>query len=404
VTGTDSRDFLTHLECHLCGGRHEADAPQTVCRRCRGSLLARYDLGRLRAEHGAAWVDGSETGLWRYHRLLPVRGEENRLRLGEGGVPLTRPGPLNEHLGTDALWVQDESWNATGSFKARGLCVAVSRAKELGIRELAVPSAGNAAGALAAYAARAGIRATVAMPRDVSRVFPLECRAYGAGVLLVDGHIGEAARALREAVPEAFFLNTLQEPYRLEGKKTMGFELWEKLGRLPDVIVYPTGGGTGLVGMPKAFDELEALGLTGSERPRMVAVQTEGCAPVVKALREGAETIEAWPDPRTFASGLCVPRPYADREVLRILRETSGTAVAVSEVEIVDATFEMGRLAGIFPAPEGAATLAACRRLLRSGWLGAGELIVLFNTGSGLKYAGVFPAGGPPRGGTDPGP
>lgn len=383
--------YLRQLECILCGKLLDPEELHTTCPDCSGSLFARYDLDSLRTDHGGNWVDETLPTLWRYARLLPVRRKRHRLSLGEGWTPLVQPEPMLARWKTNSLWIKDEGPNPTGSFKARGLSVAVSRALELGAKELAVPSAGNAAGALAAYAALARLPAFVAMPRTVSRLFSLECRAYGAQVLEVNGHIGDAGRKLTESRPGAFFMSTLKEPYRVEGKKTMGFELWEQMGSMPDVILYPTGGGTGLIGMPKAFDELELLGLTGPKRPRMVAVQTEGCAPVVKAFHDGRESIEAWPEPHTFASGLCVPRPYADREILRILRETDGSAVAVTEEEMVRATFEMGSEGAIFPAPEGAAVYAAYGRLRRSGWIDPDEVTVLFNTGSGLKYADTFP-------------
>ncbi len=381
---------LSHLECSECARRFTADQIQTFCPDCRAPLLARYDLDAVRKTLDPRVIQGRPAGLWRWPELLPVAEPKNFITLGEGDTPLLNAPRLGKTLGLSRLFIKDESNNATSSFKARGLAVAVSKAKELGIRKVIIPTAGNAGGAMAAYAARAGLQACVIMPKDTPQANILECRLAGAELILVDGLISDAARLAREkAADEGWFdLSTFKEPYRTEGKKIMGYELAEAFGwSLPDVIVYPTGGGTGLVGMWKAFEELAALGwLKSDRRPRMVAVQADGCAPVVKAFQEGRLDCEFWTDARTSASGLRVPKSFADRLILRDLRESRGTAVAVSEDEIWEAQALFGRSEGIFAAPEGAATYAGLKRLVETGWAGPDETIVLFNTGSGLKY------------------
>ncbi|MCR4396310.1 MAG: threonine synthase, partial [Candidatus Saccharicenans sp.] len=328
--------------------------------------------------------------LWRFRELLPVRGDAYKLSLGEGFTPLIRAARLENEVGHSPIYVKEEGLNPTGSFKARGLCMAVSRALELGAKSLSIPSAGNAACALSAYAALAGLEAHVYMPSDVPRPFINECRVLGAQVHLVDGLITDCGKAARADLEKhgRFDVSTLKEPYRIEGKKTMGYELAEQLGwKLPDVIIYPTGGGTGLVGMYKAFDEMEKLGWIGPGRPRMVTVQSDGCAPMVKAFHEGKEFAEPWPDARTIADGLRVPAAVGDFLILRALRESKGTAVAVPDSEILKATYILGRTTGIWPAPEGGATLAALIHLKRNGWIKEGESVVLFNTGNGAKYS-----------------
>lgn len=328
--------------------------------------------------------------MWRWHELLPVSSEENRVFLGEGDTPLLPLPRLGEELGLSNLYVKDESSNPTGSFKARGLAAAISMAKEMGVEKVIIPTAGNAGGAMAAYAARAGMQAVVFMPRDTPFANIEETRVAGAEVVLVEGLISDAARLAGEkARAEGWFdLSTFKEPYRTEGKKIMGYELAESFGwRLPDVIIYPTGGGTGLVGMWKAFAELEEMGwLEDVKRPRMVAVQAEGCAPVIKAFEEGAEACTFWENAHTIASGLRVPKSFADRLILRNIRESRGTAVAVSDRAILEDQKQLAGMEGIFAAPEGAATLSALKELLKQGWVAAEERIVLFNTGSGLKY------------------
>ncbi len=388
---------LSHLECSLCGGKLEADRLENLCPECEKPLLARYDLERARRELKRETIAGRNPDLWRYRELLPVRSAENVLCLGEGFTPLIRAAGLGEALGFQTLFIKEEGLNPTGSFKARGLAVAVSRAGELGADSLSIPSAGNAAGAMSAYAALAGMEAHVFMPRDVPALFVAECRALGAEVTLVEGVITDCGRVAAQGVREfgRFDMSTLKEPYRLEGKKTMGYEIAEAMDwSLPNVIVYPTGGGTGLVGMWKAFDEMERLGWIGSERPRMVTVQSEGCAPIVRAFHDGSEFAEPWQNPHTIADGLRVPSAVADFLILRALRESDGTAVSVSDEEMLHAIGELGRTQGIFACPEGAATLAAFRRLRGDGWIRDGEKVVLFNTGSGLKYAHLFPLSG----------
>ncbi len=385
--------YLTHLECSKCGARHEADKVQTVCKRCGKPLFARYDLEAVKEALTKEDLVGRESTMYRYWELLPVKDRRNVVSLGEGWTPLTRTPRLGEAVGLERLWVKDEGIIPTGSFKARGLSMAVSKAKELGVRVLALPSAGNAAGAMAAYGARAGMRVYVFMPKDAPKVNQVECQAVGAHVVLVDGLISDAGKLVREGREHMnwFSLATLGEPYRVEGKKTMGLEVAEQMDwKLPDVIVYPTGGGTGIIGMWKVFDELEELGWIGSERPRMVSVQAEGCSPIVKAYEEGREESVFFENAQTVASGLRVPKALGDFLVLKAARESGGKCIAVSDEEIMSCVGEMARLEGIFPCPEGAATLAALKRLVAEGWVDRDERVVLFNTGSGLKYTDLF--------------
>ena len=362
---------LKGLSCFACGTFHEPGALRTVCGRCGMPLRVDYALQRFEPA-------GPPT-LWRYGPVLPL-DPAAAVTLGEGFTPLLR---------VDAqLWVKDESRNPTGSFKARGMAVAVSMAKALGARALAAPSAGNAAGALAAYGAAAGLPVTVAMPEDTPRAFVEECRHYGADTHLVPGTISDAGKWLAGHGPrEAFDVSTLKEPYRVEGKKTMAYELFEQMqGTLPDAIVYPTGGGTGLIGMWKAFDEMQAIGWIGPERPRLVSVQAEGCAPVVRGFLSGTEQTEPWLSPRTEAYGLRVPNPIGGFICLRALRETRGTALAVAENRIGPAAQELSRRSGIDVCPEGGAAWAAVKDLSASGWLKPRDRVVVFNTGTGLKY------------------
>jgi len=354
-------------------------------------LLARYDLERAAPTFNLRALLERPATLWRYRELLPVHGEP--VSLGEGMTPLIRTERLGARLGLAYLWIKDEGVNPTGTFKARGLAVAVSRARELGARTLAIPTAGNAGGALAAYAARAGLGCVVVMPSDTPRANEIECRAAGAEVIKLDGLIADCGRFVAERGPQQgwFEVSTLKEPYRIEGKKTMGLELWEQFGgRLPDVVVYPTGGGVGLIGMWKAFEEVEQMGLLRGRRPRMVAVQASGCAPVVEAFERGEEVCRFWEHAATIASGLRVPRPLGDFLILRILRESSGCAVAVSDAEILAAAQELMRLEGIFAAPEGAAGIAAVQRLRQQGWINEQDSVVIFNTGSGYKYLDLW--------------
>jgi len=380
---------LTHLECPECGRKFNADRVQNICADCRSPLMARYDLSKVAASVTRPQVASRPRGLWRWAELLPVRREKFRQTLGEGDTPLLPAPRLGKTLNLSHLFIKDESSNPSGSFKARGLCVAIARARELGRTEFVLPTAGNAGGALAFYSARTGTRAHIFMPKDAPPANQNEVRAAGADLRLVDGLISDAARLAAEAAKGKrwFDLSTFKEPYRVEGKKTLGLELAESFGwELPDVVLYPTGGGTGLVGMWKAFAELQALGWIGPKRPRMVTVQADGCAPVVRAFQRGAQRTETWQNAHTLAAGLRVPNTFADRLILRALRESCGTALAVSDAEISDAQREMAQAEGLLACPEGAATLAGLRHLVKNGWVQPDETVVLFNTGSGLKY------------------
>ena len=363
--------------------------PKFLCA-CGAPLLARYDLESLARTWSRDTLQGREPTLWRYREVLPIAPGRAPVSLGEGFTPLVRAARLGRELGMRSLYVKDESLNPTNSFKARGMTVAVTRARDLGARTLAAPSAGNAANALAAYAAAAGLAAQVFMPRDVKQPFVRECELYGAEVTLVDGLINDAGRVAAERGAEAGWYNvsTLKEPYRVEGKKTMAYELAEQLDwRWPDWIVYPTGGGTGIVGMWKAFEELERLGwMSAGKRPRLVSVQAAGCAPIVRAFESGAERAGLWTDARTVADGLRVPGAVGDFLILRALRESRGAAVAVDDDEMIAAMREIGRREGISAAPEGGATLCALRALLARGVVDPDASVVLFNTGGALKY------------------
>lgn len=392
IVKSQPRSFFSELECSGCGVKYSSDEVHTYCPECQSPLLARYDLKSIREHIDRDAVKHRPHGMWRWHEMLPVKDPKNVVYLGEGDTALLKLPNLEKELGVSNLYVKDESSNPTGSFKARGLAAAVSKAKELGIQKVIIPTAGNAGGAMAAYAARAGIQALIYMPKDTPRANIEESRMVGAEVVLVDGLISDAAGMVGiKARAEGWFdLSTFKEPYRTEGKKIMGYELAESFGwQLPDVIIYPTGGGTGLVGMWKAFAELEELGwLENTKRPRMVAVQADGCAPVVKAFHSGALFCDFWTNANTLASGLRVPKSFADALILSDLRESDGTAVAVSDKDILKAQSRLGRAEGIFPAPEGAATLVAYEKLLRQKWIAADEKVVLFNTGLGLKYLG----------------
>jgi threonine synthase len=384
---------VTHLECARCGASYEPNRLYNLCQQCGKPLLVRYDLAQvaraLRREHLAE----RPPTLWRYREALPVEQAENAITLGEGFTPLIHAKRLGEQLGLPKLYIKDESLNPTGSFKARGLCLAVSMAKELGAKKLAIPSAGNAAGALAAYAARAGLEAYIFMPHDTPAANRTECLATGARVTLIDGLITDCgAEVARRKEAEGWFdVSTLKEPYRIEGKKTMGYELAEQFGwELPDVIFYPTGGGTGLVGMWKAFDEMERMGWIGSKRPRMVTVQASGCAPIVRAFEQGWEEAPEFENAHTVASGLRVPRAIGDFIMLDILRRSRGDAIAVSDEAMIAAAREIGAAEGVFCAPEGAACLPALRRWIAEGKVTPADRVVLFNTGAGVKYLEAF--------------
>jgi threonine synthase len=381
--------YFTHLECGYCNHRLVADQVWNLCPECQKPLLARYDLQAARQGWRRESLAAREPTLWRYHEMLPVRDPAFRLELGEGFTPLVHATRLGKELDFEQLYIKDEGLNPTGSFKARGLCMAVSKAYELGVKQVSIPSAGNAAGAMSAYAALAGIGSFVFMPKDVPRPFISECHALGAEVTLIDGLITDCGKAAAEQNKQfgRFDISTLKEPYRIEGKKTMGYEVAEQMAWcLPDVIIYPTGGGTGLVGMWKAFAEMEALGWIDSRRPRMVSVQSDGCAPMVKAFKAGAEFADPWPDAHTIADGLRVPAAVGDFLIQRALRESNGTALAVSDEEMMQAARLIGSHQGIFACPEGGATLAALLRLRDEGWISKHERVVLFNTGSGHKY------------------
>ncbi len=380
---------LTGLQCPECGEEYEADVVQTVCESCDSPLLARYDLAQTARALQRERVSGRPAGLWRWAELLPVRDPEKRYTLGEGDSPLLPLRRIGERLGLTRLYVKDEGVNPTGTFKARGMAVALSRAIELGVEEVGAPTAGNAGGALANYAARARVPAHVYMPRDAPASNQAEVLAAGSDLQLVEGTIEDAGRkAAAEARTRGWMnLSTFREPYRVEGKKTMGLELAEDFEwELPEVVIYPTGGGTGLVGMWKAFEELEEMGWVDSSRPRMVSVQSEACAPIVDAMQSGADRAVAAQSDPTRAPGLRVAKPYADRLILRALRESGGAAVAVSEGQIAASEAELASSEGIFACPEGAATLAGLELLVEAGDIKPDDRVVLFNTGNGLKY------------------
>jgi threonine synthase len=383
---------LSHLECSLCGTRYEAGQLHNLCI-CGGPLLVRYDLAKARARWVRESLASAPANMWRYSPVLPLADISQAVTLGEGWTPLIHTKRLGESLGVSDLWVKDEGLNPTGSFKARGLSCAVSMAKSLGVRKVAIPSAGNAAGAMAAYAAAAGIEAHIFMPRDVPQANYIECKASGAHVTLVDGLISDCGRivAERKDAEGWFDVSTLKEPYRIEGKKTMGYEVAEQFNwELPDAIFYPAGGGVGLIGMWKAFEEMETLGWISSKRPKMIAVQAEGCQPVVRAFQEGKDRGELWENASTVAAGLRVPKPLGDVLMLRAIRESSGCAIAVSDREMLDAGIDLASREGIFAAPEGGACVAALKHLLANGFLKRDERIVIYNTGSGLKYLEAY--------------
>jgi len=383
---------LTHLECSRpgCGTTVPYAQPQNLCPVCRAPLLARYDLDTARRTLTRNALRTRERSMWRYQEVMPA---VTPVTLGEGVTPLVHARRLGEQLGLERLLIKDEGQNPTQSFKARGMTAAISMAKELGIKKVAVPSAGNAAGALAAYAARAGMEAHIFMPSDTPRANIVECQQTGANVTLIDGLITDCGKivAERKEAEGWFDVSTLKEPYRVEGKKTMGYELGEQLNwELPDVILYPTGGGTGLIGMWKAFDEMQQMGWIGNKRPRMISVQSSGCAPVVRAFENGERFAAEFENAETVASGLRVPKAIGDFLILDALRASNGTAVAVSDEELIKAVGEIGALTGIFCAPEGAACLPALRTLIKDGFVNNGETVVIFNTGSGVKYLEAF--------------
>jgi threonine synthase len=377
---------IAFLECTKCGDHVDAGTPQTICPKDGGVLYARYDLDKLKNTFKKESLAGRTPTMWRYAEVLPGA---DPVTLGEGLTPML---PSRT---TPNVFIKDEGLNPTASFKARGMSTAVTMAKAYRLKKLAAPSAGNAASALAAYAAAAGIEAHIFMPKDVPFANRVECQSYGAQVTLVNGLIGDCARMVGERREKEgwFDVSTLKEPYRVEGKKTMGYEVAEQLGwKLPQGIIYPTGGGVGLLGMWKAFDEMETLGWIGSERPKMVCVQSAGCAPIVKAWDEGKDVSEMWPNAATSAAGLRVPKAYGDYLILDILKRSGGTAVSATDAEIMNAVGEWARTEGIFAAPEGAAALVAYQKLRADKFFSPDDKVVLFNTGSGLKYLEVIDA------------
>lgn len=382
--------FLEGLTCSGCGKKYSPLQVHTFCTDCQSTLLVEYDLQAARHHTDRDEVCRRHKGMWRWHEVLPILDERNQVTLGEGDTALLPLESLGKSLGLNQLFVKEESSNPTGSFKARGLSAAVSKAKELGIKKVIIPTAGNAGGAMASYAARAGMKSMIYMPKDTPRANIEESRIVGAEVVLIDGLISDAAgMAGIKAREEGWFdVSTFKEPYRAEGKKIMGYELAEQFGwELPDVIIYPTGGGTGLVGMWKAFDEMETLGwLNNKKRPRMVSVQAAGCAPVPRAFEKKAMFCDFWTNASTIASGLRVPKSFADHLILKCLYDSNGTAVAVDDDALMQAQKEIAVAEGIFAAPEGAATYAALKDLVAQKWIDPDERVVLFNTGSGLKY------------------
>ena len=384
---------VTNLYCSACLKDYEPNRLYNLCADCGKPLLVKYDLEKAAATLTRESLNSRIPSLWRYEEVLPVEKRENRVTLGEGLTPLHRAERLGEKYGFKNLFIKDESANPTASFKARGMTAAVSMAKELGVTKVAAPSAGNAAGALAAYAAKAGMEAFLFMPRDTPQANIIECEQMGANVTLVDGLITDCGKivAERKEAEGWFDVSTLKEPYRAEGKKTMGYELAEQFDwRLPDVILYPTGGGTGLIGMWKAFDEMEKMGLIDSKRPRMVSVQSLGCAPIVKAFHEGDMFAAEFPNAHTVASGLRVPKAIGDFLILDALHKSGGTAVAVTDEELIAATREIGAAEGLFCAPEGAACLPALRKMIEQDLVEENETVVIFNTGAGVKYLEAF--------------
>jgi len=386
--------FLTHLICTSCGLLHEWSRLQNLCTACQKPLFAEYDLPAIKKTVDRDSLTSREKSLWRFRELLPLPVDVTPVSLGEGGTPLLSATAFGKRVGAPKLWIKDESQNPTQSFKARGMAVAVSMAKYLGATKLAVPSAGNAGGALAAYAARAGLEAHVFMPRDTPRANVIECQQLGARITLLDGLITDcgAEIARRKSAEGWFDMSTLKEPYRVEGKKTLGYELAEQFNwQLPDVILYPTGGGTGLIGMWKAFDEMETLGWIGAKRPRMFSVQASGCAPIVRAFERSESAAAEFPNAHTVASGLRVPKAVGDFLMLRILHGSNGGAIAIDDDAMLAMTRELGASEGVFVAPEGAACFVALKMLLAKGAISPNESVVVFNTGSGIKYLEIYP-------------
>ena len=377
--------FVEKLECSNCGASFSHKEIQNVCKKCGSTLLVRYDLEAVRDALKKEDLLVREATLWRYFELLPIEDKKDIITLGEGFTPILR----SNNLGFKGLWIKDESLNPTGTFKARGMAVAVSKAKSFGIKDVVLPSAGNAAAALSFYCAKAGIRAHVFMPEDSPDVTKRECFVSGADIHLVRGTIADAGKLARAKTKEQgwFDMSTLREPYRLEGKKTIGLEIAEYFNwKLPDAVIYPTGGGTGLIGIWKAFKELKELGWINGKMPKMISVQALGCAPIVKAFKEGKKSVEEWKNPKTIAAGLRVPKPFAGKLILKVLKDSKGFAICVADEEILNAIKELARYEGIYACPEGAATYAGLKKLVNDGILSMDDRILLINTGSGLKY------------------
>jgi threonine synthase len=380
--------YLQELYCPRCEKPYDASRPQNLCE-CGTPLLVRYDLERLAKEVTPDVWRGRPEGLWRYRELLPVSSPENMLSLGEGGTPIYSLDKMASQYGISELLLKDEGMNPTGSFKARGAAVGVARAKELGLKTLAMPTAGNAGAAWAAYTSRAGIKMVVVMPADAPLTTQAECVAYGAETYLVKGLISDAGKAVKEACAKYgwFEVATLKEPYRIEGKKTMGLEIWEQLGgKLPGAILYPTGGGVGIIGMWKAFNELKEMGWLRGPLPKMVAVQAEGCAPIVRAYREGKDKAEFFQGAQTIAAGIRVPAALGDFLVLEAVRNSGGTALTVTDDEIIDAWSHLAKTEGALICPEGAACVVAAKKIKEMGLVGSDESVLILNTGAGMKY------------------
>ena len=385
--------FLIDLVCTKTGKAYSKDQLWNLSPEADAPLFARYDLDAVAKTMRREKLAGRVPTMWRYAEVLPVENEQFQVSLGEGFTPLLQATSLGREIGVPKLYIKDEGLNPTGSFKARGMSAAISRAAELGAQAIAIPSAGNAGGATAAYAARAGLPAHIFMPKDVPQANYIECKILGAHVELIDGLISDCGKivASRKEAEGWFDISTLKEPYRVEGKKTMGYELAEQFDwELPEVVIYPTGGGTGLIGMWKAFDEMEHMGWIGSERPRMISVQAAGCAPIVRAYRAGDEHAEPWTDAETIAAGLRVPAAVGDFLMLKAIRDSGGCALSVTDEELMASTSKMAAAVGSFPAPEGAATLAALEKLIAENLVNERDRVVLFNTGTGLKYIELF--------------
>ena len=388
------RSYLTNLECTYCGETFSADEPMRLCDKCGKVLYPRYDISTASKNFTKDLLRDRAPNMWRYFEMMPIREESNIVTLGEGFTPIFETKALGAKIGSNALFLKDEGLNPTASFKARGLSAAVSKAKELGLKKLTMPSAGNAAGAMASYAARAGLEAFVFMPQDAPEANQKEVIVSGGNLNLIDGLISDAGIISRGKAAEMdlFDVSTLQEPYRVEGKKTMGYEIAEQSDwQLPDNIIYPTGGGTGIVGMWKAFQEMEDLGWISSKRPKMFAIQAENCAPIVRAFENGTEFAEPWENASTMAAGMRVPSAIGDYLILNAIRESGGCALTVSDAEMADMTNIIGSLEGFFVCPEGAATACGAQKLIQYGLIDTEETTLLLNTGAGLKYLDMLP-------------